>query len=212
MIASYRSAFNSAWTPAKYAAFLHSIGTTSGVPVDFRLSESPIFIPKELTVRFARAARDLIMQLMTPEYHRLSDSTIPPEFNVPNESPIPMFCQVDFGIVRGTDGTLQPKLVEMQAFPSLYAFQPFLAQQYIDTYNLDRSLQYLVGGMSFAQYVEILRNAIVAGHNPENVVLMEIDPLQQKTLCDFILTRQMLGIPVVNIKRKTRQVGKSRPT
>ncbi len=207
MILSYRAAFNAAWMPAKYAEFLHSIGTTSGAPVDFRLSESPIFLPHSLTNRFAEAAKDLILQLMTPEYHKLSDSTIPPEFLVPNESPIPMFCQVDFGIVRGEDGSLQPKLVEMQAFPSLYAFQPFLAQQYIETYELDRSLEYLMSGLNFAQYVEILRNAIVAGHNPENVVLLEIDPLQQKTLCDFILTRQLLGIPVVNI-REVKQSGR----
>ncbi len=211
MIPHYRAAFNADWTPAKYAHFLHSIGTTSGVPVEFRLSESPIFLPHSLTNRFAQAAKELILQLMTPEYHALSSSTIPPEFNVPNESPIPMFCQVDFGIVQGQDADgapqLNPKLVEMQAFPSLYAFQPFLAQQYIETYNLDRNLEYLMSGLNFDQYVSILRNAIVAGHNPENVVLLEIDPLQQKTLCDFILTRQMLGIPVVNI-REVKQSGR----
>lgn len=207
MIPSYRAAFNAAWTPAKYAQFLHSIGTTSGVPVDFRLSESPIFIPHSITNRFAQAAGELILQLMTPEYHKLSDSTIPPEFHVPNEDRLPMFCQVDFGIVQGADGALNPKLVEMQAFPSLYAFQPFLAQQYIETYNLDRSLEYLMSGLNFAQYVDLLRGAIVAGHNPENVVLLEIDPLQQKTLCDFILTRQMLGIPVINI-RDVKQSGR----
>ena len=37
-------------------------------------------------------------------------------------------------------GTLQPKLVELQAFPSLYAYQPVLAQTYIDVYGLDRGV------------------------------------------------------------------------
>ena len=39
-----------------------------------------------------------------------------------------MFVQVDFGLVRDAEGELQPKLVELQAFPSLYAYQVPLAQ------------------------------------------------------------------------------------
>ena len=52
---------------------------------------------------------------------------------------IRMFVQVDFGLVRDADGELQPKLVELQAFPSLYAYQVTLAQSYIDVYGLDRA-------------------------------------------------------------------------
>ena len=37
-------------------------------------------------------------------------------------------------------GELQPKLVELQAFPSLYAYQVTLAQSYIDVYGLDAAV------------------------------------------------------------------------
>jgi hypothetical protein len=45
----------------------------------------------------------------------------------------------------------------------------------------------------------LLRRAVVSGHDPENVILMEIDPWQQKTLPDFLLTEQLLGIKTVSI-------------
>ena len=34
------------------------------------------------------------------------------------------------------------------------------------------------------------RRAVLGNHAPENVVLLEIDPQQQKTLPDFLLTRE----------------------
>jgi hypothetical protein len=48
-------------------------------------------------------------------------------------------------------------------------------------------------------YEGLLRNAIVGEHNPENVVLLEIDPAHQKTLCDFLLTERILGVRPVCI-------------
>ncbi len=77
----------------------------------------------------AEYGRDLVLQLVNnPEYLRASDITVPKQYNVANESPRPMFLQVDFGLVRNAQGELEPKLVELQAFPSLYAYQPVLAQ------------------------------------------------------------------------------------
>ena len=44
-----------------------------------------------------------------------------------------------------------------------------------------------------------MRQLIVAGHEPENVILMEIDPEHQKTLPDFLVTQRKLGIAIVDI-------------
>jgi hypothetical protein len=113
-----------------------------------------------------------------------------------------MFVQVDFGLVRGTGGQLHPKLVELQAFPSLYAYQGPLAEAYIDVYGLKPDsgrLRYLLSGLETSSYREHLRRAIVGSHDPENVILMEIDPAHQKTLPDFLLTEKMLGVRAVDI-------------
>ena len=102
-------------------------------------------------------------------------------------------------MVRDASGEFQPKLVELQAFPSLYAYQPVLARTFIDVYGLDQGLRYLLGGLDSASYLSLLRQAIVGGQDPENVILMEIDPSHQKTLPDFLLTEKLLGIRTVDI-------------
>jgi hypothetical protein len=121
-----------------------------------------------------------------------------------------MFVQVDFGIVCDANGELQPKLVELQAFPSLYAYQATLAQSYIDVFDLNRfeggsGLQFFLNGLNEQSYRELLRQAIVGTHDPENVILMEIHPQEQKTLPDFLLTEKMLGITTVNIRAVKKQ-------
>jgi hypothetical protein len=210
MIPSLRQRFNANFTPQKYDALLARMQERCGTQVQFRLSETPCFFPKALLDRMSAAGKELVRQLVeSPEYLAKSDQSIPPEFNVPNESPHPMFVQVDFGLVRGPDGELQPKLVELQAFPSLYAYQTVLAQSYIDAYALNPGLKYLLSGLEADAYVALLKRAILGGHDPENVILMEIDPLHQKTLPDFIVTEKLLGIRpvcITEIKKEGRRL------
>jgi hypothetical protein len=202
MIPPLRKQFNANFTPEKYQHFLRRIDQACGAHVEFRLSETPCFFPKELLDRMATDGKELIRQLVeNPEYHRRSDASIPEEFRVPNEPARPMFVQVDFGLVRAANGELQPKLVELQAFPSLYAYQVAMAQSYIDVYGLSAfgRLNYFLGGLDETSYRELLRRAIVGNHDPANVILMEIDPLHQKTFPDFAITEKMLGVRTVDI-------------
>jgi hypothetical protein len=147
----------------------------------------------------ARDGADLIRQLTTPEYWQIARQAVPPQYDVPAEPDHPLFLQVDFGLVREPPGQIAPRLVEIQAFPSLYAYQPVLSQVYIDAYGLDPNLRYLLGGLDLAGYKALLGRAILGGHDPENVILMEIDPLHQKTLADFVLTERMFGVRAVCI-------------
>jgi hypothetical protein len=213
MIPSLRKQFNAGFTPEKYEAFLQRIDDACGTHVQFRLSETPCFFPKVLLERMAEDGKELIRQLVeSPEYRARSDASIPGEFRVPNEPAHPMFVQVDFGLVHDTSGELQLKLVELQAFPSLYAYQVTLAQSYIDVYGLDRfpaskssRLKFFLGGFDEKSYRELLRRAIVGTHDPENVILMEIHPEKQKTLPDFLLTEKMLGVRTVDIEGIKKQ-------
>ncbi len=210
MIPALRRQFNQNFTSEKYQRFVKHIDQVCGTHVQFRLSETPCFFPKELLDRMARDGEELIRQLVeNPEYRNKSDEAVPAEFTVPNEAPHPMFVQVDFGLVRDPAGALHPKLVELQAFPSLYAYQGPLAQAYIDVYGLNPAsgfglpdsgqLKYLLSGLESDSYRDLLRRAIVGSHDPENVILMEIDPLHQKTLPDFLVTEKMLRVRAVDI-------------
>lgn len=204
MIPALRKQFNSSFSPANYETFLRRMDEICGTHVQFRLSETPCFFPKSLIDRMALDGQELIRQLVeNPSYRTKSDDAVPAEFKVPNEASHPMFVQVDFGLVRDGEGQLQPKLVELQAFPSLYAYQAFLSQLYVDVYGLNDpaygSVQYFLSGLTGDSYRELLRRAIVGEHDPENVILMEIHPEQQKTLPDFRLTQELLGVPFVDI-------------
>ena len=180
MIPALREEFNRNYTPQKYQNFLDSLAKTCGTPIGFRVSETPVFVTKTLLEQMAQYGRELLMQLLTsPKYLRVSDKTIPPEYNVPNETKRPMFVQVDFGLIRDGKGGLEPKLVELQAFPSLYGYQAVSAQQYIDVYGLKKDLGIYLSGLDHGPYSALMRELIVAGHNPENVILMEIDPEHQ---------------------------------
>ena len=201
MIPSLRKQFSDGFTPEKYQQLLRRIDGVCGTHVQFRLSETPCFFPKDLIDRMARDGQELIRQLVdNPKYLEKSDEAVPAQFKVPNEAPHPMFVQVDFGLVRDARGELQPKLVELQAFPSLYAYQGPLAEAYLDIYGLGAArLKYFLSGLDAASYHSLLRRAIVGPHDPENVILMEIHPQEQKTLPDFLLTEKMLGVRAVDI-------------
>jgi hypothetical protein len=206
MISSYREDFNARFTPEKYQHLQREMTSRTGMEVPFALCETPCFFPDGLVQRMAEDGTALILQLVgNREYRARSEASIPAQFRVPNESPHPMFIQVDFGLVRDSQGNLQPKLVELQAFPSLYAYQPVLAQTYIDVFELDAKLRYFLGGLDPASYSRLLEDAIVAGHDPANVVLMEVHPEEQKTRPDFLLTEKLLGIRTVCITKIRKQ-------
>jgi hypothetical protein len=202
MIPSYRQDFNARFTPEKYEQLRREMASRCGMEVPFALCETPCFFPDALVGRMSEDGKALIRQLVeNPEYRARSSASIPSKFRVPKEPPHPMFIQVDFGLVRDAAGELQPKLVELQAFPSLYAYQPVLAQAYIDVFGLDPNLRYYLSGLDSASYRHLLRDAIVAGHDPANVILLEVHPEEQKTRPDFLLTEKLLGVRTVCITK-----------
>jgi hypothetical protein len=199
MVPNLRQPFNSNFSPEKYRSFLQRMDEQCGTHIKFRNSETPCFFPKHLLDKMAAYGAELVHELLSnPEYMAASRKSIPPEFYVPHETAHPEFVQVDFGLVRNEAGELEPKLVEIQGFPSLYCYQTVLAQEYIRAYQLDERLKSILGGMDLDGYQKLLRQAILGECDPENVVLMEIDPEEQKTLPDFLLTERVCGIKTIN--------------
>jgi len=205
MIPALRQKFNSSFSQEKYRTLLSNLQNVSHTPVQFRVSETPCFLPESLLETMCQYGCELIQQLQTTHYRLASANSVPAEYNVVNEDEKPTFLQVDFGIVRNQAGQLEPKLVELQAFPSLYGYQPLLAQQYVECYGLSHDLKIFLRDLSAAVYWKLMREIIVGDSNPENVVLLELDPLEQKTLPDFLITQDRLGIAVVNIRELVKE-------
>jgi hypothetical protein len=206
MLEPYRTAFNERFTLGKYAELLRLLEERTRTEVEFRVAETPCFFARDLMERLAGTGVELTEQLLgNAQYMRDSAAAIPAEYRVPGEDAHPHFMTVDFGMVRDAAGELQPKLVEMQAFPSVYGYQVVLSNLYKQVYELDERLSYLFGGIDDAAYWDVLRKVIVGGHAPENVVLLEIEPEGQKTLPDFRVHEERLGIRTVDIATVVKQ-------
>ncbi len=202
---SQRARFNAAFTPEGYANLLRCANESERWPTDFRVSETPIFLTREFAEEVIRAGWDVVNQLRTPEFAQHARSAIPPGLEVPGETPHPLFMQVDFGICE-VDGRLSPRLIELQGFPSLYAFQPFVMRCLRGAFPaIPADWQPFFSGLDEAGYDDLLRRVILGGHAAENVILLEIDPDQQKTRIDFACTETLLGVRPVNITGVVRR-------
>src|SRR5438874_3309815 len=200
-----RARFNCDFSTEKYAALLRCVNETEKWPADFRISETPIFLTNEFTDEVARAANSIIALTRTAEFARHAASAVPKGLEVPNESAHPNFLVVDFGIC-GEGDRLAPKLIELQAFPSLFGFQLLLLHCMRKAYPaIPRNWTSSFGRIKDEAYHGLLRRTIIDDSAPENVVLLEIEPEKQKTRIDFAATETLLGIrPVCLTKIKKR--------
>ena len=202
MITEQRLKFNHQYTDAAYEQLLRELDRRAGTHVEFRVAETPVFLPVPLVEQLARTGAELTAQLMSdPEYLRSSLAMIPPQFRIESDSPHPHFMTADFGFIRESDGQLSPRLVEMQAFPSVYAFQNLLGDTYRQIYQMDEDLTFFLNGHTRESFWTLFRQVVAGNHDAEEVVLAEVHPEQQKTLPDFLLTSRQLGIPVVDVTK-----------
>ncbi|HEY2626820.1 MAG TPA: hypothetical protein VGI41_08735 [Candidatus Udaeobacter sp.] len=204
-----RSRFNADFTAEKYGALSRCVNETEKWPADFRISETPIFLTYEFTNEVMRAANAIVDLTRTSEFTRHAQDAIPNGLEVPNESAHPNFLVIDFGICAEGD-RLVPRLIELQAFPSLFGFQLLLLHCIRKTYPaIPRNWTSSFGGIKDEAYVELLRRTIIADANPGNVILLEIEPEKQKTRVDFAATETLLGIRSVcltKIRKRCRQL------
>lgn len=201
MIPKYRKLFNAEYSPQKYRSILEELKESSGIIPQFRISESPIFLTKEFQTRLADVCSSIISQIKKMEADELMNA-VPETLKVPNDNRKPHFLTIDFGICESADGEIVPQLIELQAFPSLYAFQKELQTTLIKHYPFLSQLQ---TGMEQEQYYDELKKMIIADTDPKHVILLEIFPDKQKTNIDFYLTESKLGIKTVCLTKIKKQ-------
>src|SRR5437016_4962928 len=204
-----RRRFNADFAPEKYATLLRCVNQTEKWPADFRISETSIFLTREFTDEVTRAAHEIVALTRTLEFARHAASAVPKGLEVPDESAHPNFHVVDFAICA-EGKRLVPRLIELQAFPSLFGFQLLLLHCMRKAYPaIPRNWTSSFGGIKDEAYLDLLRRTIIADSAPENVVLLEIEPEKQKTRVDFAATERLLGIRPVcltKVKKRGRQL------
>lgn len=214
MIPNLRAAFNAQWSPEAYLDLVQRLEERTGATLEFPISETPCFLPRSLMSTLAETGVTLINQILDdPEAREAAERVVPERYRPPaapgasgqGAEVLPTFAQVDFGLVRDANGEIAPKLVELQAFASLYGFQLAMAEAYRDAFELPSFLQLFLDGLDAKQYYRIVADAIVGDNDPAEVVLMEIDPRRQKTWADFVVTEQLWGVRAVDVSEVKRE-------
>lgn len=197
MISEIRKKFNKEFTDEKYQEFLSDMNRTFNYDIEFRISETPVFIDKALKNELIKAGEEIIDVLVRPDFKKLTEKAVPPNFNVPNEDEHTSLLAIDFAICKGDDGKLIPQLIELQGFASLYCYQEWLAGKYQKHFSLPENFENKFNGFTHETYIQRLKQVIVGDHHVENVILLEIEPWKQKTQIDFYCTQEYLGIKVI---------------
>ena len=201
MISKYRKQFNQEFTQEKYQKFKEILKEKSGVEPAFRLSESPMFLTNEFKDKLVDASESIIDQIKALPAGTL-EKAIPENCKVPNDTTQPHFFTIDFGICRAENGEIEPQLIELQAFPSLYAFQKVFEDTFCEVYPF---LNEIKNKMPYEEFENYMKELIVGDEDPENVILLEIFPEKQKTVIDFALTEKLLGIKTVCLTKVKKE-------
>ena len=197
MVSSVREKYNSLFTNEKYVSFLKSLDERYNDKIEFRVSETPVFIDKTFKEEIIKAGEEIIDVLVRKDYKELSKNAIPDGLVVPNEDDHTSLLAIDFAICKDENGNLIPQLIELQGFASLYCYQEFLSEQYSKHFWIPENYDNKFNGYSHDRYIERLKKVVLGDHSPENVVLLEIEPWKQKTRIDFHVTQEYLGIKVI---------------
>lgn len=197
MVPEMRTWFNENSTEEKYKAYLEELDALHPGGLDFRVAETPIFVDKVFTDKMIAACESIVDVITGYNFKQLTSHAIPHDVKVPNENDHSHFIAFDFGICINDNGGYEPQLIEMQGFPTLFAYQidhSAITRTYFD---IPESYTSYLNGFEKESYTKLLKEIIVADCNPENVILLEILPHKQKTRIDFYCTETHLGIPIV---------------
>lgn len=192
-----RDNFNKNFTEEKYSNYMNNIDAVSPGALDFRIAETPIFIPKEFTKKMLDACEDIIDIIVAPNFKALTERSIPEDVRVPGDEEHAECMVFDFGICENAAGQYEPQLIEMQGFPTLYAFQAFQSEIAAAYAELPANYSSYLNGYNKESYIQLLKDIIIGQDNLNEVILLEIYPDQQKTRIDFDATKQLIGVETV---------------
>jgi hypothetical protein len=199
MVPSIREEFNKAFTKEKYEAFLEDLHSHYPGTIDFRIAETPEFIPKWFSDQIIDSCEHIVDIILDPGFKSATAKAIPPGENVANENNHPHFIAFDFGVCENAKGELSPQLIEMQGFPTLFGFQAYYPEVVRKHFSIPSNYSHYFNGLNKESYTRLLRELIVGDTPVENVILLEITPHQQKTRVDFYCTQELIGIEPVCI-------------
>lgn len=206
----FRPAYNRAYSEQFFQRYLGQLVNQVG-EFPFRVAETPLILTHDLRDWLARSASEIVGQLSDSQRLEKLKKAIPKERDVPGMDPLPNCVQVDFALVQGPGGRMEGRVVELQAFPSLYALMSMMAEAWGNTLNDVPDLRAdwtCFIGQDKARALELMRRTIVGSCDPETVALVDFEPENQKTSPDFWATQKLFGVDPVCVTKLVKHGNK----
>jgi hypothetical protein len=210
MIASLRKKFNAAFTEQSHQNYLAALNTTFPGALDFSVAETPIFIDKDFTKKMLATGDYVNQVIQSDQFNSITEPSLKNIPHFPNETALPKCIVMDFAITTNEQNELVPALIELQGFPSLFAYEilqdecirktyaiPAGYSPYLNGYTKEKYLAHLETTLKGNSILDNSKNSIT--DSAKHTVLLEILPHQQKTRIDFYLTEKYFNIPTVCI-------------
>jgi hypothetical protein len=197
MIPSIRKAFNDNFTKEKYQAFLKELQDVHPNAIEFRVAETAVFVPRSFTRKILDACESIVDVITDDRFKELTKNAIPANLQVPGENKHSHFIAFDFGICINSDGELEPQLIEMQGFPTLFAYEILADDIFRRHFDVPSNFSTYLGRYDRGSYMNALKRIIQGTQPAENVILLEILPHEQKTRIDFYCTEDYTGVKPV---------------
>lgn len=199
MVPSLRAAFNANFTEDRYQEFLQDLHSHYPGAIEFRVAETPVFADADFTRKMLDACEAIIDIVLDPTFKTITSRAIPVKENVPNENDHAHMIAFDFGVCVNADNELEPQLIEMQGFPTLFGFQVFYPDILRRHFDIPANFTQYLGDYNRTTYLDDLKDLLLGPYRPEEVILLEIKPHEQKTRIDFYCTQEYIGIKPVCI-------------
>jgi hypothetical protein len=200
-----RKYFNDSFSNEKYQNLLADIENEFPHTLDFRVAESPIFIGNDLKIKILNTCNDIIDQIKKDDFVAKTNRAIPEAHLVPNENPHPNCLAIDFAITQNQSGEFEPQLIELQGFPSLYAYQSYLSSKYKKHFDIQKGYSEFFNRLNTMTYLQEMQGFFLNGSHPKNTILLEIFPEIQKTRLDFALSNKFWGIETVCLTKLKKE-------
>jgi hypothetical protein len=198
MIQSFRKQFNEAFSETKYQEYLSYINELYPNSLDFRIAETPVFLPTAFKNQLLEVGDYVCSQIIAADFTSKTEKSLRNTSITPNEIGLPECIVMDFAIAHNDQNEIVPALIELQGFPSLFAFEVLQDEALRNSYTIPENVTPYLNGYNKEKYLRHL-STIINGKQGEHTVLLELYPEQQKTRIDFYCTQHYLAIPIVCI-------------
>jgi hypothetical protein len=202
MIASIRQKFNAAFTEQAHQNYIAALNTAFPGALDFSVAETPIFIDKNFTEKVLATGDYVNKQIQSAHFKSITEPSLKNQSFFPKETPLPACIVMDFALAQNEHDELVPALIELQGFPSLFAYEILQDECIRKIYTIPAGYSPYLNGYTKEKYLAhletILKGNTLKDKN-KHTVLLEILPHQQKTRIDFYCTEKYVNIPTVCI-------------